>query len=472
MGTVLQHFGRHSEALQLHDRAIHHAPFSAKANHNRANALLALGRFDEAREGFERVLKIAPDFAGSHNGRGAAFQRLGRLEEAASSYRRALSLNENYGEAANNLGIVLREAGDIEEARHYLRAAVACSPRTGQYYRSLIETLAEDEAARHLPAMESLLGEMPPLPESDAIELRFALGKAYDDIGRFDEAFEHFQVGNQQQRAKILYNEAREIQVLESLRSTFTPELARSAGRSGDASTRPLFIVGMPRSGTTLIEQILAGHPGVHAAGELEALENAVAMMPRVHPGSGLHELREAISALSDSYLLATESFAKAAFVTDKMPSNFRFAGLINLAFPNARIIDVRRDPLDTCLSCYATHFAGNLNFTYDLAELGHYYRAYRRLMDYWVKLISPARILTIHYERLIDNPEQECRRLLDFCDLEWHASCLEFHRVQRPIRTASHSQVRRPLYSSSVGRAKRYGEHLRPLIEALNDPP
>ncbi|MGH7030610.1 MAG: sulfotransferase family protein [Stellaceae bacterium] len=244
--------------------------------------------------------------------------------------------------------------------------------------------------------------------------------------------------------------------------------MIRERAKQGDASPLPVFIVGMPRSGTTLVEQMLASHPEVHGAGELGEIERAVAALggPDGVPADiGGAELRR----LGASYLAKVTALAPGATrITDKMPANFRYAGLIHLALPNARIIHLSRDPVDTCLSCFSILFGGDQPFTYDLGELGRYYRAYQRLMAHWRAVLPAGVMLEVRYEALVGDFEQEARRIVAHCGLRWNAACLDFHNTRRPVHTASSVQVRRPLYRSSVGRWRPAEEVLRPLLDAL----
>jgi hypothetical protein len=255
---------------------------------------------------------------------------------------------------------------------------------------------------------------------------------------------------------------------LERTRALFSAEVMRARAGCGDPSEVPVFIFGMPRSGTTLVEQILASHPRVHGAGELSEFETAVAGLAGPAgppPDIGAAELRR----IGADYLARVVPLAPgAARITDKMPVNFRFAGLIHLALPNARLIHVRRDPVDTCLSCFSILFGGDQPHTYDLAELGRYYRAYDRLMQHWRKVLPPGVMLEVQYEALVQDFETQARRILAHCALEWDEACREFYHTRRPIHTASSVQVRQPIYRSSIGRNRPPKEMLAPLLEAL----
>jgi hypothetical protein len=276
-------------------------------------------------------------------------------------------------------------------------------------------------------------------------------------------------------REQSAYDEAQVLGHLERSRATCTSEfLARRYG-CGDPSAVPIFVVGMPRSGSTLVEQILASHGGVHGAGEVKDFDLAVADLGAA-AGSALHRPEivsqmsgEEFRRLGTNYLQRIQAAAPSAGrIVNKMTENFRFAGLIALALPNARIIHVRRDPVDTCVSCFSTLFVENLPYSYDLAELGRYYRAYEALMNFWRDVLPQGVMIDVQYEDMVADIEGQGRRILDHCGLEWDPRCLDFHRNQRAVRTASVAQVRLPLYNSSVGRWRRYEAFLEPLLASL----
>ena len=263
--------------------------------------------------------------------------------------------------------------------------------------------------------------------------------------------------------------------MMKNVASRFTPEFFRSVVGHGDESWAPIFIVGMPRSGTTLMEQVLSSHSKVFGAGELETFKELVgecANRQRVPPAfPDLIALLppEEMTALGREYTARVRVLApEAERIVDKMPLNFLFVGLIHAAFPRARIINTRRDPLDNCVSCYSLLFTGAQPFAYDLTELGHYYRGYERVMEHWHAVLPPGVLMDVQYEDLVDDLEGVSRRVLAHCDLDWEEACLDFHRTERMVRTASLMQVREPLYRRSIGSWRRYEKHLGPLYEAL----
>ena len=305
--------------------------------------------------------------------------------------------------------------------------------------------------------------------------MHFSLGKAYADLGQNERSFRHFLVGNALKRRDTAYDEPAMLGFFDRVRAAFTPALMQSKAGLGDPSTVPVFIVGMPRSGTTLVEQILASHPNVFGAGEREDFTRAVDSLPSLNDGSlGFPEAVPALSGetlrqLGAGYLAGIAAAAPdAARITDKMPGNFPYVGLIHLTLPNARIIHLRRDPIDTCLSCFSILFAVGQPQTYDLAELGRYYRAYAALMQHWRRVLPAGVMLEVQYEDVVADVAQQARRIVAHCGLPWDDACLAFHRTQRPVRTASAAQVRQEIYPTSVGRWRRYGDLLQPLIKEL----
>jgi len=475
LGLAFHALGRWDEALVTYAKALSLSPDSAEAHNYLGNALQALSRFEDAAASYGKALAIRPDYAEARNNLGNALQVLGRPAEAIACYEAALTLQPDRADIHNNLGAVLESIGRIAEARQAYERAIALAPGRPAFYRSLTDlapVLPEDP---RLPAMEALAQDMAGLPESERIELHFALGKALADIGQYERSFRHYFFANALKRSRLVYDEAATLQQLDRIRAAFSAELMRTKQGLGHPSPAPVFILGMPRSGTTLVEQILASHPQVFGAGELMAFDNAVARFgglegtlgayPDFVPGMTGDELRQ----LGADYLeRARASAPLAERTTDKMPANFRFVGLIHLALPDARIIHMRRDPVDTCLSCFTRLFAQDQPHTYDLRELGRYYRAYAALMAHWRAVLPPGVMLEVEYEAVVADIETQARRILAHCGLPWDDACLAFHKTPRPVRTASASQVRQPIYRSSIGRWQPYRDWLQPLLGEL----
>ncbi|HEY1257675.1 MAG TPA: sulfotransferase [Stellaceae bacterium] len=469
LGLIRLHLGARQDALRLLANALRRKPDSAEAHNAVAVALRQLNRPRDALVYFGRALAISPDFAEAHNNLGATLQQLGQHSEALRHFERALAINPGLAEAHHGRGTALRTLGPLDEARRAIERGIELAPRRAEFYRSLGELKEFAPGDPHVAQLEMLARNIASLSEEEQTHLHFTLGKMYADLGQHPRSFGHLVAGNALKRRATPYDERAVLAQLEQTRRLFSAEVIRAREGLGDPSPVPIFIFGMPRSGTTLVEQILASHPRVHGGGELRNFETAVASLAGpagVPPDIGETELRR----LGAHYLEGVRALAPAAArISDKMPINFRFAGLIHLALPNARLIHMCRDPIDTCLSCFSILFGGEQPHTYDLAELGRYYRAYARLMEHWREVLPPGVMLDIRYEDVVADIEREARRIVAHCGLEWHDACLDFHRTQRPVHTASSAQVRRPIYRSSIGRRRPPDDMLAPLLEALD---
>ena len=382
-------------------------------------------------------------------------------------------------EAHSNLSLALSILGRSEEARQAIEAAIRLAPKRIDLYASLVKLKQFAEGDIHLANMEALAQQITALSGEEQMRLHFALGKALADLGRHEQSFGHLLAGNAIKRRQIVYDEEKVLRSFDRTRAVFTPRLMQDNLGLGHRSPVPVFIVGMVRSGTTLVEQILASHPKVFGAGEVAHFEDAVAQL-RGSPGTPLGLPGEVpvvvgtqLRQLGAAYIERIGAGMSAAQrITDKMTQNFRFAGLIHLALPGARIIHCRRDPIDTCLSCFSLLFAGDHLYSYDLSELGRFYCGYARLMEHWRSVLPEGVMLEVDYEDLVTDFEQHARRIIAYCDLEWDDACLAFYKTQRPVRTASMIQVRQPVYRSSVGRWRPYERMLGPLLQALEAAP
>jgi tetratricopeptide (TPR) repeat protein len=475
LGSALQLLGRHDAAIACHEKALALDPDNTDAHSNLGLALHAANRLVEAIGHYEQVLAIRPGIASAHNNLGLALQALNRHDEAIAQYRRAIAVGPGHAQRHGNLGVALQEMGRLDEACHAFEKAIALAPRRGRFYRHLADSKRFTAGDPALTAMQRLAAGRASLPEEDRRQLLFALAKAAADLGETERSFGYLIEGNALKRQQIDYDEARVLGEFTRIRTVFSRELMAARGGVGHPSAVPVFIVGMPRSGTTLIEQVLASHPQVFGAGELRDIGDAAARLNGLDgiPGS----FPEIVASLPDDMLRAFGArYADAARaraptaqrVTDKMPLNFLHVGLIHLALPNACIIHARRDPLDTCLSCFATLFTGDHRVAYELGELGRYYRAYEGLMEHWAQVLPGGVLLEVRYEDVVADLERQARRIVVHCGLAWDAACLGFHGSPRPVRTASAAQVRQPIYDSSVGRWRAYGSLLNPLMEAL----
>jgi tetratricopeptide (TPR) repeat protein len=403
---------------------------------------------------------------------------LNRPHEALAHYEAACAIKPEVARLHHALGIALQVLGRLGEAREAFERAVALAPGKADFHLPLAHSRPFTAKDPRLAALEELAQDVACLNEDEQIALHFALGKAYADLNEHQRAFSHLREGNALKRRRVSYDETRTLGVFDRIRATFSPALMQAKGGAGHPSQVPIFVVGMPRSGTTLIEQILASHSRVFGAGEREELSAALpdlkaapsaAVFPEVVAelsGQALHEF-------GSRYLARMTALAPTAErIVDKMPSNFGLLGLIHLALPGARFIHARRDPVDTCLSCFSILFVGHQPYTYELGELGRYYRTYARLMEHWRAALPPGLMLEVRYEDVVADLEGQARRIVAHCGLPWEEACLAFHRSQRPVQTASAVQVRQPLYATSVGRWRHYANELEPLLQALGVSP
>lgn len=475
LGNAYLGLKRPAEALISYDRALLHAPDFVEALANRATALIELQRPIEALEACERAIALQSDHAGAHNNHGAALSLLGQDEDALVSYDKALAARPDDAVALDNKGVVLLQLGRFEEAAVAHEAAIRLAPKRARSYHHLALSKRLEAGGPHLQALEALVANDSSLDADEALYAHFALGKAFADHRDFARSFRHFAAGNALKRRQCGYSEVAALSAFARTQAAYSIELMRRNSACGDPSSLPIFVVGMPRSGTTLIEQILASHRDIHGAGEIKDFEIAAA---GVGDAAG-YALRtpefvsqmtsEQFRELGTNYLRRIRAIApQASRVVNKMNDNFRFIGLIALALPNARIIHVRRDPLDTCFSCYTTLFAENVPYAYDLAEVGRYHRAYDALMSFWRSVLPGGAMIDVRYEDLVADLEDQSRRLVEYCGLDWDPRCLDFHRNSRSVRTASFAQVRQPLYTTSVGRWRAYEAFLGPLLAEL----
>ena len=363
--------------------------------------------------------------------------------------------------------------GRLDEAVAAYAAAINFTPGKVHYFWNLANAKRFTASDPHLIAMQKRKERLPSLPVDEQVELHFALGKALTDIGDRQQAFDHILRGNTLKRQQIVYAEAATLERLEQIQRVFSADFMREKKGVGDPSSVPIFILGMPRSGTTLVEQILASHPKVFGAGELAEIGRLAAQIQtpsgNTFPEAATTMSSDQLHQFGADYVRSVRRLTpQADKITNKMPANYLYAGLIHLLLPNARIIHTCRDLRDTALSCFSILWPLGQDHTYDLAELGRYCRGYDALMEHWHNVLPQDVMLDVQYEALVTDLEQQARRIMAHCGLEWDDACLAFYQTDRVVRTASASQVRQPIYTSSVGRWRAYEFQLQPLLEAL----
>jgi tetratricopeptide (TPR) repeat protein len=473
LGIAFKEMGRLDDSIASYREAVAINPDFAEAHNNLGNALRQLGRLDEALASYDRALAINPKIAEIHYNLGNVLKDLDRLEDAVPRFQKAVDINPEHAAAWNNLGNACQALGRLDDAVDCFRKAVALKPGLSDAYRKLANIKKFTGQDADILAMEKAFAG-PDADDAQRMHLAFGLGKAHDDQGEYYRAFEYFSTANALKRASIDFTIDHMDSYFDYLKRLFGKELFAARQGAGSSKESAIFILGMPRSGTTLIEQILASHPEIHGAGELYDLQRIIEdQFGPVGDAAFADNVNQADNARfansGDTYVRALRGRSETArFITDKMPNNFQLIGMIKLILPNAKIIHCRRDPLDTCLSIFKNLFTSDgYYYAYDLSELGRYYSLYRDLMEHWHGLF-PGSIFDIRYEDMIADQGSHTRALIEHCGLEWDDACLAFHETDRPVYTASAAQVRQPIYDASVQSWKNYEEWLGPLREAL----
>ena len=450
-------------------------PQNVKAKAGLSKVLLELNRKEEALKEAQEAVELDPEEAGARLQLGRMYNENGDAHKAGKEYNKALELDADFLPAYMARGHWYMEEGRFDEARADFERVLA-SPDSDDFsvHTALVslEKVTEDNPSfQYLKTKEDEAGEM---TGSKLVSYHFAMGKSYDDLGEYDKAFEHFDKGCKSKRESIEYDPAVDAAEAEAITQVFTPERLEEIRAGAIDAREPIFVVGMPRSGTTLTETIIASHADVYPAGELPDLNRVFSVnVSKAEGGFTANADRmspEALGECAQEYIDVIKALAPdSKRVTDKMPANFRMVGLIHALMPNARIIHIRRDPMDTCLSNFTKLFSRSLYQTYDQKELGQYYNGYLKIMQHWRDVLPEGAFYELDYENLVSDNEAEVRKLLEYCELEWDDACIEFFKTKRNVRTASVTQVRQPIYKSSVQRWKRYEKHLAPLIEVLN---
>ena len=473
LGVLAMEAGNHEAAFDLLERAVSARPKDPAILNNYGNALSLVRRFEDAIDHLERALAIKPDMADSWLNLGRTLNFAGQGERALKCFRQLLKLKPDHLSAKSGISRSLMSLGRTDEAEATAREIIEAAPTVSMGYVNLSNARKFKPEDPEIARIEELIASK----ETGAKEMRglsFAAAKMYDDVGRYDEAFKYYDTGNTMAAGK--YDAKGLEQSYAELKKTYTRKFYDENKSFGLDSERPVFIVGMPRSGTTLTETIIGAHPQVFAAGELETAKRCERQMADlVFRDDGVQKNARQLTwvgseILAQRYLDAVDTKAKnagAIRVTDKMPHNFQAVGFIAMLFPKARIIHTRRNPFDTCLSIWQQNFNDAHSYARNLADLGHHYAQYLNLMQHWRETLHD-RMLEIDYEDLVENQEQVSRKLINFTGLPWDDACLRPQDVNRTVLTASVWQVRQPVHKRSAGRWKAYEKHLTPLRDAL----
>jgi tetratricopeptide (TPR) repeat protein len=488
--------GAFAEAAALYEQAVALDPLHAETLNNLGASLSHLGRYEEAEQCFRDSIGLKPNYVDPHANLGSLLRIKAQLVGAEISLRRALKLKPNSTEARVNLGLTLSSLGRLRDARACFAKVLKSAPRHVQALNGMAQIdVLEGRFEQAESTFKRIIEIEPKMPKAwaglagtrkltkadaewfanaekiatsgidpmDEANLRFAMGKYCDDVNEFAQAFLNFRRANELLKSAAKeYDPKARSQLVDELIRIYSRDAVSNSGVPGSSSAKPLFIVGMPRSGTSLVEQIIATHPAVYGAGELQFWDRLIFETPEMTKTLLSEPAR---TKVAENYLGVLEKLSGNALrVVDKSPENCNFLGIIYSVFPNARVIYMQRDPIDTCLSCYFQQFLTGLNFTFDLSDLAHYYREHQRIMAHWRSALPPGFILEVPYEGLVEDTEFWSRKMLDFVGLEWDTRCLEFHTTKRQVVTASAWQVRQKIYKNSVARWRNYEDFIGPL--------
>jgi len=469
LGVVHQALNRLEDAVVSYMKAIEITPNYPEAYNNLGTSLYELGRLKSSIESLEWAVAYKHDFSEAHNNLGRSLNNYGRIEDAIKSFKDAITHKSDYAKAYFNLALSLKDIGDKNGFLKNIEKTLEIRPEWGaaNYHLSQVKKYKKNDPEA---AKMHLFLDRGDLEMTDRINLNFALAKANEDMGNHDVQFKLLEEGNQLRKKELNYSIERDIQLFSRIKEAFNPipSFVRKE-KSKANSLKPIFILGMPRSGTSLVHQILDSHNAVYGAGELNNLNKSV--FPFIRENNNKNESSfssQDLLSIHDQYLDSLIDLnVHERIIVDKMPLNFRYIGFILTAFPDAKILHMRRDPIATCWSIYKSFFNGNA-YSFNQEDLAQYYRLYIDLMRFWDKLF-PNKIYNVCYEDLTTDQEIETRNLLKYCDLEWDENCLNFHKNKTAVKTTSSMQVRQKMYQGSSEVWKKYEKYLQPLIKGLS---
>ena len=471
LGVTYQEKGDLVSAVNAYKNAIDNDNNYPTAHNNLGKIFLASGEIDSSIEHLECAITLKSDFADAHNNLGSAFLRINKLNDAIKSYKKAIALKPDFAVANNNLGIAYLRTGDPKLASKFFENAITITPGYATAHHNLSGVKVYKEKDKQVSLIESLLIENN-LSQKERIYLNFALAKAYEDLGNHEELFKHLNEGNRIRKKEMSNSIADSEEHNELIKLFFNSNNINNIKLTYRDSLpiRPIFIVGMPRSGTSLVEQIISSHHEVYGAGEVNNFHNIIMPIIEKHAVNENYNLKnDEFALIRKQYSNSLERFyANEKVITDKWILNFKTIGFILSAFPESKIVHLKRDARATCWSIYKHYFSDEGNrWAYDYQDLARFYKSYVGLMDYWHNLF-PGKIYDISYEDLTSNQEKETRNLLKYCDLDWDENCLNFYTNTRAVKTASAVQVRNKMYQGSSDVWRQYSEHLKPLLDAL----
>ena len=508
-GNIFNKLGNLDKAIESHNKALTIKPDLPEAFFNLGCIFNAQSKTGEAIAYFEKALSIKPDFpeinrllgfiyanqddqekAAVHFERefdinpghykaltdlGKTFMKIEKFQQAADCFERAIAINPEYSDAYSNFGGLLNYLGDKEGAIHNLHKSISLKPEKAYSHFTLASLQKYSGNEKHINDMEELLSS-PEIDDDQRILLSFALGKAWEDSGQYERAFEHLENGNNLKRSKFEYSIEGAKASFDHIKKIINKSFLSAQKVAGTSDETPIFIFGMPRSGTSLVEQIVASHSCVFGGGERDYVSkiifgsNSTMSGPEFLENVIARDFSSCISRLADEYIKRIRKLSSTAkYITDKMPYNFIYLGFISKCFPNAKLIHCKRNPLDNCLSIFKNIFESGNEYAYNLVETGKYYKLYEDLMKHWCETLAVP-ICDVVYDDIIVDQKKETERLLRYCNLPWEDNCLSFYKTEGVVKTASVAQVRKPIYKGSVELWRKYSDRLGPLIEILSD--
>ena len=463
LGKTQKELGKLPEAILSYKKAIEIKPDYAEAYNNLGNTQKELGKLPEAILSYKKAIEIKPDYAEAYNNLGNTQKELGKLPEAILSYKKAIEIKPDFAEFYNEIGGAQIELGKISEGVSSYKKAIEIKPDFAEAYNNYTDSVKIQINDPILLKLDKLINKKN-LSEKDSTYLFFAMGKTQLDIGNSEKGLQLINAGNSLRKKELKYKIQKSKDIFDKIKNNFKELNIKNEETSPDSIGQPIFIVGMPRSGTTLVEQILSSHSSIYGAGELDFLDNAINLIDWQN-----NKIQEKdIIEIRKNYINELKKISKSTYTTDKMPLNFRWIGFIAYAFPNAKIIHVKRDAMATCWSNYKTNFSkGGMAFAFDQIDIAEYYKLYEDLMDFWQKKFS-EKIYELNYDKLTENQELESRKMFNYLGLKWENSVLEFHNNSRIVQTASNIQVRKKMYKGSSQQWKKYKPWLQPMLNNL----
>jgi tetratricopeptide (TPR) repeat protein len=466
------------EALRVLGDALKIAPTNPQTLLITARIQLRRGNFPAAEQATRAVLQQQPDNAEALTVLGQVLHETDRYDEAIEMLAKAVEANPRNPESLNFYGVALKSVGRLDDARDHILKALKLNDSMFGAYANLNDLVdfSKGEGEELFNRMDAIFEAATNHEADQLLPLHFAYAKALDDRGEHERALQHYITGGRMKRAQLDYDEKETFGFFDAIREAFPKALFEERKYKGLDDERPVFIIGMPRSGSTLVEQILSSHPHVHGAGEVKYLSRAIGQLrdrlpslPR-YPQMMAKITPAQLDMVAKKYLEAlTAGAGDSKRVTDKLLTNYFFVGLIHLLYPKAKFVNTLRDPVDTCLSGFTKLFKDDMPHSYDLTELGRYYCKYRELMEHWQAVLPEGVLTTVQYEDVVADTEKQAKALIDFIGLKWDRKCLDFHKSDRPVKTASVAQVRKPIYNTAVKRWKKYGAGLQPLVDAVS---